>query len=216
VISQPASAPAVPRLSFDVVSAATVDYAAVPTIAFGVAIDAAGRDVRSMSLNAQVRIDAARRAYDGAERRLLAELFGDDTQWSSTVRSLLWTNVSMAVPPFSGSTVVQLPVPCTYDFEVVASKYLDALAGGDVPLELLFAGTVFYTEDAALRVERISWDCEASYRMPVGVWRRTMDRYFPDSAWIRVDRDVFDRLRAFKADGAEPTWSSAIRRLLDD
>jgi hypothetical protein len=49
------------------------------------------------------------------------------------------------VPPFTGTTVVDLHVPCSYDMEVLASKYLDALAGGEVPLEFLFSGTVFYT-----------------------------------------------------------------------
>lgn len=211
-----AQAPAVPRLRFAVESAGGAEYAAVPTIGFDLRIDAGGTDVRSIALDTQIRIQAARRPYAGDERNLLAEIFGEPNGWTTNLRSLLWTHVAKVVPPFSGATTVQLPVVCTYDFDVIAAKYFDALGDGDVPLSFLFSGTVFFEEDGRLRVERISWDCETDYCMPVRVWRETMQRYFPGSAWIRVDHDVFDRLRAFKAATAELTWSSALDHLLRD
>ena len=41
-----------------------------------------------------------------------------------------------------------------------------------------------------------------------------MDRYFPDSAWIRLRRESLDRLKAFKARGGHVTWEDAIDALL--
>ena len=46
------------------------------------------------------------------------------------------------VPGFEGTTVIDLPITCTYDFEVVAAKYLEALEDGEVPLLFLFSGTM--------------------------------------------------------------------------
>jgi hypothetical protein len=40
-----------------------------------------------------------------------------------------------------------------------------------------------------------------------------MDAFFPNSAWIRVDRDAFDELYRFKREGGVPTWDAAIARL---
>ena len=52
------------------------------------------------------------------------------------------------VAGFAGETEVDLPVACTYDFEVAAAKYLHALGDGEVPLLLLFSGTVFVARRA--------------------------------------------------------------------
>ena len=57
-----------------------------------------------------------------------------------------WANTSLTVPRFEGHTNVHLQVPATYDFDVLAAKYLNALAAGAVPVELLFSGTVFYQD----------------------------------------------------------------------
>ena len=61
-----------------------------------------------------------------------------------------------------GTTEVDLPMPCTYDFEVAGSKYLHALRDGFVPLLLLFSGTVFTRGSRGSAVEQVGWDCEAS------------------------------------------------------
>ena len=47
------------------------------------------------------------------------------------------------VPAFSGEPQVELDVPCTYDFEV-RRLVTCCVEDGDVPLELLFNGMVFY------------------------------------------------------------------------
>ena len=47
------------------------------------------------------------------------------------------------VPRFTGSTEIDLPVPLSYDLEIGATRYFAGLDGGEVPLLLLFSGTVF-------------------------------------------------------------------------
>jgi Family of unknown function (DUF6084) len=108
-------------------------------------------------------------------------------------------------------------VVCTYDLEVAAASYLAALEDGDVPLELLFSGTVFYGgADGRLQAERISWTKEATYALPVRVWRETMDGHFPGSAWLRLSRESYDRLRAYRARNAFATWDDAVATLLGE
>jgi hypothetical protein len=205
-----------PALGFTVESAEAVRHTAAPTIALRLRIESDG-DVRSLMLQAQLRIAAPDRAYDAATQERLRDLFGDPADWGRTLRSLLWTQTTLLVPPFSGSTTVDLQVPCTYDFEVAAAKYLHALEDGDVPLELLFSGTLFYAaEDGSLRTARISWESEAAFRMPVAVWREAVDRAFPGSAWLRVHRELFDRLAAYRSRRMLPTWDAVVEELLED
>jgi hypothetical protein len=175
-----------------------------------------GEQVRSILLHAQVQIAARRRRYDAGSEERLFELFGAPEQWGSALRTLPWTSQTVSVPAFTGATVVALDVPVTYDFEVAASRYLRALGeDGEVPIELLFSGTLFYSGPGGLlQTARIAWDREAEYRLPVAVWRRTMDVYFPGSAWLRLSGESFDRLHAFRSRNALPSWDAAIEALL--
>jgi hypothetical protein len=122
--------------------------------------------------------------------------------------------VTTVVPPFTGSTLVDIHMPCSYDLHVVASRYFDALADGDVPLEFLFSGTVFASGPGGmLQATRISWESDAEYRFPVRVWKDTMEHYFRGTAWVRLRKDAYDRLVAYKAGFA--TWEDAIESLLE-
>lgn len=205
-----------PDLDFRIEDAGVLPFAAVPSLLFKLRVEnVAGEPVRSVALNAQVRISAARRHYTAGEQEKLLELFGEPRRWKETLRSLLWTHTVLQIPRFSGSTVVDMPIPCTYDLEVVASKYFHALEDGEVPLEFLFSGTVFYAvEGGRLQTARISWEKEAEYRMPVRLWREMMDHYFPNSAWVRLRRDAFDDLYDYKTRMGLPTWEAAVESLL--
>lgn len=206
-----------PDLAFAVEAAAVQEYAAVPTLRFTLRVAApAELPIRAVSLAAQIRIAAERRAYDAATQLRLSGLFGTPERWGTTLRSLLWTHAAAQVPPFVGSTTVELHVPCTYDFEVAGAQYLAALEDGEVPLEFLFSGSVFYAGTGGmLRVARIPWDREAAFRMPARRWREAMDHYFPSSAWLRLRRDAFERLCDFKAGRALATWEDVVAALLD-
>jgi len=47
------------------------------------------------------------------------------------------------------------------------------------------------------------------------VWRETMDRVFPGSAWLRLDKERFDRLHAYRARKTLLTWEDAVDSLLN-
>ena len=205
-----------PNLDFRVEGAKVQEFAAVPNLLFKLRVENLEEEpIRSVALNTQIRIAATQRHYDPAEQERLLELFGEPSRWKDTLRSLLWTHTVLQVPAFSGSTVADMPVPCTYDLEVVAAKYFYALEDGEVPLEFLFSGTVFYAgADGRLQVERIPWEKEAEFRLPVRLWKEMMDHYFPNSAWIRLRRDAFDRLYDYKVRKGLPTWEAAVEALL--
>lgn len=203
-----------PELAFSIEDAGVLDYAAVPTLRFALRIET-DADIRSASLNVQVRIAATKRSYSDHEEGRLAELFGRPEQWGRSLRSLHWTNVAVNVPTFSGSTLVDLPVTCTYDLEVTGSSFFEALDDGKVPLEFLFAGTVFYADgDGRLQVRPIAWDREAAFSLPVAVWREMMDKHFADRAWLRLGKDSFDRLHRYRSKNALLTWDDTIDSLL--
>lgn len=205
-----------PQLAFSIEDSEPVRFAAQPTLRFGLRVASVGGGaIRAVMLDTQIQIAARRRSYDSEAHDRLFELFGRTEDWSTTLRTLAWTRTTMVVPPFTDSTLVDLMVPCTYDLEVIASRYIDALEDGDVPLEFLFSGTVFYADpDLRLQTGRIGWDQDADYRMPVSVWKDTMDHYFPRSAWLRVSKDSFDRLSAYKSRNAIASWEQALDSLL--
>lgn len=110
---------------------------------------------------------------------------------------------------------MDLPVPCTFDFNVAATKYFHGLGDGEVPLCLLFSGSVFHSHDGAgVQVAPISWDKEARFRLPVQVWQDMMDAYYPGSALLCLRRDVFVRLYDYKVRHGIPTWEEALETML--
>jgi hypothetical protein len=205
-----------PDLSFAILGAQAEAYAAVPTISFKLRLaEASGEEIHTVALRCQIQIEAQRRPYSAAERDRLLELFGEPKRWGETLRPLLWTQANLMVSGFRGATEVSLPLTCTYDFEVIAAKYLQALDDGEIPLLFLFNGTIFTKGGAGgFAVQPVPWEKEAAFRLPVRVWREAMDRYFPGSAWIRLQRESFDALHRFKGRRALPTWDDAVAALL--
>ena len=206
-----------PDLSFQVEGAEAVPFAAAPLLSFKLRIanaDAA-EQIQTIALRCQIQIESTKRHYSAEEKERLRDLFGEPERWGHTLRAMLWTHASVIVTPFAGGTLVELPVPCTFDFNVAAAKYFAGLEEGEVPLNLMFSGTVFYEGgDRGLQVEQIPWDREAHYRLPVSVWDKMMDHYYPNSAWLRLRRDVFDRLYSYKMRRGIPTWEQTIESLM--
>ena len=120
-----------------------------------------------------------------------------------------------SVPPFSGRVVCELPVACTFDFNIAATKYFYGLEDGTVPICLQFSGTVFYeAEESGLQVAQIPWEKEASFRLPAATWRALMDLYYPNVAWLCLRKDLFARLDDFRSRRGIPTAEKALERLL--
>jgi hypothetical protein len=207
----------VTNLAFEVLGAHPAPHAAVPTVLIQMRVEEADSfTIHALALRCQIRIEPQRRRYSVLEQERLYELFGETPQWGDSLRPFLWTHVSTTLGRFDGTTEFELPVECTYDFDVAAAKYLHGLADGEIPLVLLFSGTVYTRGESGFSVEPLSWSAEASYKMPVSVWRGMMDLYFPNSAWIRVQRDTLDDLQRFRAFRGLPTWDQAFEHLLKE
>jgi hypothetical protein len=207
-----------PDLRLTIESVEVAKYAAVPLLVFkvGISNEPQKEIIHTVALRAQIQIEAARRKYDAEEQDRLRDLFGEPNRWGQTLRTMLWTHASVVVPRFSGKVLVDVPVPCTFDFNVAATKYFHGLTGGDLPLCFQFSGTVFYqSEDGTLQVAPISWDKEAKYRLPVQVWKDLMNLYYPNSAWLALQRDTFEKLYQYKVREGIPTWEEALERALN-
>lgn len=207
-----------PDLHFSIESAGPVAYAAVPIMAFRLRLEDRSRSetIHSIALRAQIQIEAPRRRYSAAEQERLVDLFGQPVRWSQTLRPMLWTHADVTVPAFSEAATLDLRVPCSFDFNLAATKYFHALEGGEIPLNFLFSGSCFYTaRNGALQVAPIPWSREARFRLPQSAWREMMDVYYPNSAWLRLRQDVFDRLQRYKSRAGLATWEEALERLLD-
>jgi hypothetical protein len=205
----------VTELGFEVLDVRPQEHAASPHLLFRLRIsETSGEVVHALALRCQLRMEPQRRPYDAEEQAGLEDLFGSAERYPTTLKPFLWTHATAMVQGFTGSREVDLPVACTYDFEVSATRYLHALCGGEVPLVLLFSGTVFTRGTTGFAVEQLSWSSEASCRMPVSTWRRLMDLYFPGGGWIRLDRDALDALSAFRTARGLTSWEQTIDALL--
>ncbi|UXY25744.1 DUF6084 family protein [Streptomyces sp. HUAS TT20] len=203
-------------LSFACTGVRADRYAAGPTLVFRLRITKPDDEpVHALLLNCQLRIEPARRGYDGAEAEALSDLFGERSRWGSTLQPVQFAQVPLMVTGFTRETEVDLVVPCTYDMDIAATRYLDALSGGEVPLLMLFSGTAF-TGQGGFRVEPVPWDREATFRMPVATWREMVEQHFPGCAWIRLPRDTMVALLAFRSRRALPSWEATVRALLDE
>ena len=206
-----------PNLDFSVESAAAVSFAASPLLSFKLRIrnDNESERIQSIALRCQIQIEPTKRKYTANEQAQLLELFGEPERWGRTLRSMLWTHASAMVPPFQSETIIDLPVPCTFDFNIAATKYFGGLEDGDIPLCFLFSGTVFYeSADRPLQVAPISWEKETKFRLPLSMWREMMEIHYPNSAWLCLRRDVFDRLHRYKIQNGILTWEEALERVI--
>ena len=175
----------------------------------------ATESIHSVILQVQIQIQATQRRYDAAEKEKLSDLFGAPERWGETLRGKLWAITQTTVRSFAGNTTALLTVPCTFDLNVVATKYFYALEEGEVPLLFLFSGTIFYeADDGRLQVQQISWNKECPFRMPVKAWQELMDHHYPNTAWLSLNREVFERLYAYRRSQGITSWEQTIEQLL--
>jgi uncharacterized protein DUF6084 len=205
----------VTAFSFSCTGVRADGYAAGPTLVFRLRVTAADNaQVHALALRCQIRIEPARRSYESAEADGLADLFGERSRWGSTLQPVQFAQVSVMVPSFTGEIETDLAVPCTYDMDIAATRYLTALEDGEVPLLMLFSGTAF-TGAGGFQVEPVPWDREAAFRMPVAIWREMVEQHFPGCGWIRLPRDTMDALVAYRSRHALPSWEATLKALLD-
>jgi hypothetical protein len=202
-------------LRFHVENISATPNAAVPELSFKVRItNSESGAIHSIALRAQIQIEPVRRRYAREEQEHLKELFGEPERWSKSLHPLVWTNVNVNVPGFTGSILVDIPVPCTFDFNVAITKYIYGLEDGEIPVTLLFSGTIFYPGPMGLQISQIPWDRDASYRLPVRVWKEMMELHYPDTAWVCLRREVFERINDFRARHGISDWEQTFERML--
>lgn len=192
-------------------------YAAAPMLAARLRISNANaaESIHSVLLNCQVRIEPLGRKYTAEEEARLLELFGERERWARTMKPMLWTQAALNVPGFSGSTEAELALPCTLDFDVAATKYFYGLHAGNIQASILFSGTVFYARaDGGLQVAQIPWDREARFHLPAAAWQAAVEMHYPNTIWMRLPRETFDRLFQYKTQHSLPMWEQAIEQLL--
>lgn len=205
-----------PSLEFQLESARALTHAATPTIVFKLRLTNLQpiEPIQSVMLQTQIQIETLRRKYTEDEKRKLKDLFGEPERWNATLRTTYWTNIYLNTPGFVEVTTIDLQVPCSFDFNIAATKYFAGLEDGEIPLSFLFSGTVFYSTDHGVQISQISWSKESKFRLPVSVWQDMMNHYYPNGAWLRLRRDVFDRLLQYKVDQGIPNWERVIDNLL--
>ncbi len=204
-----------PDLHFHVEDAHATPNSAVPQLTFKMRITNSDPEpIHSVALRVQLQIEPVRRRYTAVEQERLKELFGEPERWSKSLHPLLWTNANVNVPAFTGSTVIEVPVPCTFDFNVAVTKYIYGLENGEIPVTLLFSGTVFHAGGTGMQIAQIPWERDASWRLPVDVWKKMMDLHYPNCAWLCLSRDVFDRIAEYKARYSIATWEQTLERML--
>lgn len=203
------------ELVFDCVGVRPDRYAVVPSMSFILRIaETTGQRIEAIALRCQLRIEPAKRRYTPAEAERLNDLFGDTARWATTLKPMQLATVSTMVPGFTGSIETDLPVSFSYDLLIGTTRYFTGLEGGEIPLVLLFSGTVFSSVDGRRQVEQVPWSKEAHYRLPLATWREAIEVHFPDSGWIKLSRHALAELLAFKSARALPTWDAAIEELL--
>lgn len=203
------------ELAFAVVDLFAEPYAVAPQLTVRLRIEeTTGATIHAVALRAQVRIEPQRRSYTAAEEHGVLDLFGPRARWYDTLKPFMWMQAGTMVQGFTAVTETDLALPCTYDFDVVGSKYLHALRDGSVSVVLLFSGTVFTRGERGFGVEQVPWDREARFDLPVAVWREVMAQYFPHTGWLRLDRDVIERIAAYKSDHGLTSWDETMSSLL--
>jgi uncharacterized protein DUF6084 len=205
-------------VDFAVRDVGPLEHAAVPTLVFRLTLTrTGGGPVRSVSLNTTVRIDVARRRYDGAQPAALARLFGQPEQWATSMRPLTWARLTTVVPPFEDTTEVDLALPCGQEYELAVAGYFEAVRDGEIPLDLLFSGTVFHSgEDGRLRTSQICWSKDAPCAVPAKLWHALVARYHGGSTWVRLPREAYDALSAYRSRHGLESWERTVFALLGD
>ncbi|GAA4488269.1 DUF6084 family protein [Rhodococcus olei] len=202
-------------LEFAVTDIAPEPYAVTPNLVAHLRIrETSGARVHSVALRCQVRLEPGRRRYDADAEQALGDLFGTRDRWDSTLTSFGWLQAATMVPGFTGECDAALPLPCTYDFEVAAARYLHALGDGAVPLLLLFSGTVFTRGPSGLVVEPVPWDREARCELPLEVWRELIRTHYPGTGFARLGHDTLTALTRYKVAHGHTDLDAAVAALL--
>src|SRR5579871_2644588 len=170
----------VPDLTFAVERVSPVVHAVSPQMIFHVRIVNAGVErINAIVLDCKLHIEPPRRPPSAQANDRLEELFGEPSHWADSAQSMPWARATAVVAPFAGSTRCDLEVPCSFDFNVAATKYFYGLDASSAPLRAEFSGTVFCDGKAI----PIPPGKQVRFGLPSRAWTDLMDAYYPHSVW---------------------------------
>jgi hypothetical protein len=211
------AAPDRPEPEFEITGVRSLERAATPTLSLSGAVsDRSGRRVLMIALTALITVEPGERSYGDDDRGRLIELFGEPERWASTTGSFRWTQADVVVPSFRGEGGFEIPIHCTYDHEVAATKYFAGVEDGDYPLRLHLSGTVYYEgDDGRMQMLRLPWDRSTRFGLPVETWRRTIEAHYPRGGWVHLSDETLAALASHRARTGTATSEAAIRALLE-
>ena len=192
----------VPDLDFRVESAAPVPFAAVPLLAFRIAVTNAVRRRADLQCRA---------ALPDPDRSDSPPLQPKKTRSACSTCSASRNAGARLSATCSGSTSPPRSPPSP---EAPRSKYRCPApsismsrrpsiftASKTARFRYASCSAAPYSTTAATappQVAPISWSKEARFRLPVETWRDMMETYYPNCAWLCLRRDVFERLYRYK------------------
>ncbi len=204
-------------LRFACTGARPEPFAAGPSLLFDLRItDTTGGRVHSVALRTQIRIEPRQRKYAAEEQARLVDLFGEPSRWGETLNPLQLTTVGSTIAGFTGETTATITVPLTYDLDIAATKFCHGVRDGEIPLLLLFSGTVYYQGERGVQVGPVPWSEEAPFRLPVVTWRAAMDDHYPGSTYVRLSTRTLDALAAYRSKHVITTWDETFERLVKE
>jgi hypothetical protein len=196
----------VSKLEFEMIDAVPEAHPATPALRLRLRVRVDGPAIDAIALRVRVQIEPWRRRHMQSEEALLTDL--------SLSTPLQWSQTAAALAGFERETAFEVPVPCTYDLQVAADKYLTALEDGSIPVRLFFNGTIFRGAPNGFNVEMLPWDLECAGEVGVEAWQRALDACFSGQAWIRVDRGTYDALRRYRSAHRNASWDETMNALL--
>jgi hypothetical protein len=134
----------VAELVFDWLGARAERFSVVPALTLCLRIsETTSQPVDAIALRCQIRIEPHRRRYGEAEARRAARSLRRSQPVGGHAQAAPVHHGAGDGARVRGSTDLDLPVPFTYDLQISATRYFASLDDGEVPLLLLFSGTVF-------------------------------------------------------------------------
>ena len=208
-----------PELRFEIISSRVRQYAAVPTLVFNLQItnDTPDEEVYAAALKCQIIIEATKRQYDAETKSRLYELFGNAERWGETVGTTFWQIIMVPIPRFTDQVVVEINVTCSEDQIIAAGKYFYGVQDGIVPLAFLFSGTLFFKDvKDDLQITLIPWEKEAYCKMPAILWQEMMEVHFPNTRWLHIRKDLYDKLVRYKSQNNFQTLENCLEDILEE
>ena len=208
-----------PDLSFQIEAASVVPFAASPTHRISSStINNAVPDeaIHTIALRCQIQIEVTRRRYTPEEQERLLDLFGKPDRWSQTLRSLLWTHANRGCSRFrrdrARTSICRFPAPSTSMSRRPSISRGSPMATSRCSCSSAAPSSTRRRQPPAGRAHLVG--SGSTIQAACKMWREMMDAYYPNSAWLNLRRDVFDRLYRYKMQHGIPTWEQALEQIL--